>query len=143
VTTPGALGGSLSLAVANAVVRAQRDVAGRGPTRARAFFRDNVIVVLVEDALTEAERSLVAGGRDEAVLSFRSQLQETMRRDLAREIEALTGRRVRAVMSRSHIDPDLAVVIFIVDRPLEGETAQSPMSETARSPVTEPPVSDG
>jgi uncharacterized protein YbcI len=141
VTTPrDAVDGSLNLAVADAVVRAQRDVAGRGPTRARAFGHDNVIVVLMEDALTEAERSLVAGGRDEAVLSFRSELQETMRRDLAREIEALTGRRVRAVMSSSHIGPDLAVVIFVLDRPPASVTAQSPATEAVRSPMTE---SDG
>jgi uncharacterized protein YbcI len=141
VTTPrDAVGRNLDLAVANAVVRAQRVVAGRGPTRARAFFRDNVIVVLMDDALTEAERSLVAGGRDEAVLSFRSELRETMRRDLARDIEALTGRRVRAVMSSSHIGPDLAAVIFVLDRSLASETARSPATETARSPMTE---SDG
>jgi uncharacterized protein YbcI len=137
VTKPrGAVGGSLNLAVANTVVRARRDVAGRGPTRARAFFHDNVIVVLMEDALTDAERSLVAGGRDEAVLSFRSELQETMRRDLAGEIEALTERRVRAVMSGSHIGPELAVVIFVLDRPLASGTAQSSAS---RGPATRRP----
>jgi hypothetical protein len=45
-------GGQLSTAISNALVRIQREYLGRGPTKARAMIRDNVVVMLMEDTLT-------------------------------------------------------------------------------------------
>jgi uncharacterized protein YbcI len=38
-----------------------------------------------------------------------------MRSDCSREIETLTGRRVIGFMSDNHIDPDIAVEVFILE----------------------------
>jgi uncharacterized protein YbcI len=38
-----------------------------------------------------------------------------MRWDLEADIEQLTGRKVLAFMSANHIDPDLAVELFILE----------------------------
>jgi uncharacterized protein YbcI len=38
--------------------------------------------------------------------------------ELKRGIEAITGREVVAFMSDNHLDPDIAVETFILDRPL-------------------------
>ena len=41
-----------------------------------------------------------------------------MGKELTRSVEQLTGRRVIALMSDNHLDPDMAVEVFILDGPL-------------------------
>jgi uncharacterized protein YbcI len=38
-----------------------------------------------------------------------------MQADVSREIEELTGRKVIGFMSDNHIDPDLAVEVFVLE----------------------------
>jgi uncharacterized protein YbcI len=38
-----------------------------------------------------------------------------MEEDISREIEELTGRKVIGFMSDNHIDPDLAVEVFVLE----------------------------
>src|SRR4051812_41265059 len=85
------VGGELNAAIARNVVRARREYAGRGPTRAQAFHRQNVVVVILYDAMTKAEHSLVTAGQDDLVLQLRMQLQEAMRAELVSVIEGTTG----------------------------------------------------
>ncbi len=108
-------GGPLAAAICNALVRIQRDYLGRGPTKARASIRDNTILVLMQDTLTKAERSLVADGRHEDVLRIRQSFQRTMRAEIVAAVQELTGRTVIAFMSDSHIDPDLACEIIVLE----------------------------
>lgn len=50
-----------TLEIANATVRAYKDLLGRGPTKARALFAGaDVLVVVVEDTMTVQVRSLAA-----------------------------------------------------------------------------------
>jgi uncharacterized protein YbcI len=115
--------GRLNKEIANAVVRWHKRFLGRGPTRAQAFFRHNIVVVMMEASLTEAERRLAhegASGRA-AMLEMRDRYSETMRSELVQEVEALTGCRVEAFMSSHHVDPDLAAELFVLDRPVASE----------------------
>jgi uncharacterized protein YbcI len=65
--------------------------------------------------LTKGEQSLVRGGKAEVVLSGRRAFQDTMKGDAIASVEELSGRRVVAFMSNNHIDPDLAVEVFILE----------------------------
>ena len=58
-TTPALRGGELNAAISKAVVRSFSDYIGRGPTKARTSIRDDLVVCLLENGLTKAERSLV------------------------------------------------------------------------------------
>jgi uncharacterized protein YbcI len=122
---PGGVGeaasGRLNAGVARAVVRIHNEYRGRGPSRAHAFFRHDVLVVVMENTMTQAERSLCADGNSEMVLEVRHQLQRTMRVAMVPAIETLTGCRVRAFMSANHIEPDFASEIFVLDRPIFSE----------------------
>jgi uncharacterized protein YbcI len=118
-------GGELNAAIARSVVRHHNEHLGRGPTRARAFYRDNVVVVLLQDALTKAERSLAASGKADAVRQLRAAFQEAMRADLVATVEEVTGCKVEAFMSSSHLDPDYAAEIFVLDRPVAGDSTDS------------------
>ena len=118
-------GGRLKRDIANAVVRSHRRYAGRGPTRAQTFYHHNIVVVVLQDVLTVGERSLAADGRHEMVDQLRSQLQQTMRGDLVGAVERLTGCQVEAFMSANHIEPDLALELFVLDRPAPSEPARA------------------
>jgi uncharacterized protein YbcI len=117
-------GGRLNQALADAVVRAYRRVLGRGPTRAQAFYHQNVVVVSMHETLTQAERALVADGREAAVHALRQQLQEAMRAELVAAVQELTGSRVDAFAGATHIDPDLAFALFVLERPVAADPAR-------------------
>jgi uncharacterized protein YbcI len=114
-------GGRLNAAIANAVVRVHSEYIGRGPTRARAFYRHDMVVVVMQDALTTGERSIATAGKPEAVLELRRQYQEAMKAQMIAAIEELTGHKVVAFMSDNHIEPDISAELFILDRPIAGE----------------------
>ena len=112
--TDVSVGGSKLAAISNHVVRTMSDYTGRGPTKARTYVNDDVVTVVLKDTLTKGERSLVSDDLDELVLTMRKAFQGTMRRDLIGGIEAILGRRVDAFLSDNHIDPDVAVELFIL-----------------------------
>lgn len=116
-------GGRLNAAIARGVVRLHSRYVGRGPTKAQAFYRGNVIVVIMQDTLTTEEASLAADGQADAVLRLRAQLQQTMKPELVAEIELLTGCRVVAFMCDNHLDPDVEAELFVLDRPVPPEHA--------------------
>jgi uncharacterized protein YbcI len=116
--------GALNAEITRAAVRVYRAFRGRGPTRARTMFRHDVVVVVLEDVMTVAERSLVATGRGDEALAARRALQEAMRPALTDVVRDLTRAAVLAVMSDSHLDPDISVEIFALDRPVDpGDSA--------------------
>jgi uncharacterized protein YbcI len=116
--TSGAASGRLNQAIANAIVRRRKVFLGRGPTKAQAFYRDNVVVVVMEDSLTEVERRVADGGGRDAVLGMRLRYQLTMRTELVDVVEGLTGCHVEAFIGGNHISPDLAAEVFVLDRPV-------------------------
>jgi uncharacterized protein YbcI len=114
--TPEVAGrGALTAAISNSMVGLLRDSTGRGPTRARTTIDENMIVCVMGATLTKGEQSLVADGKHEVVLHSRRAFQETMQGDAITAVQELTGRRVVAFMSNNHIDPDLAVEVFILE----------------------------
>ena len=108
-------GGTLYMAISNAIVRLLREYTGRGPMKARTTIRDNVVLVMLEQTLTKGEQSLVNKGRADKVIEIRHEFQEAMREECMAKISELTGRNVIAMLSANHIDPDLGAEIFILD----------------------------
>ncbi len=115
--------GPHGLAISNLIVRLLSEYTGRGPTKARTHFNDNLITVVVQDLLTKGERSLIRDGKADLVLQTRSAYQQTMRTDLTDGVEEITGRRVIAFLSANHLDPDLAIESFMLAAPPDGDGA--------------------
>jgi uncharacterized protein YbcI len=69
--------------------------------------------------MTRAEQSLVASGEGEAVLAMRRAAQRTMAEEMTAAVEGLTNRKVVAFMCDNHLDPDMAVEVFILNPPLD------------------------
>ena len=106
--------GPHGLAISNLVVRLLSEYTGRGPTKARTLFTDDLITVVVQNLLTKGERSLVRDGKADLVLQTRRAYQLTMREDFTAGIEEITGREVIAFLSANHIDPDIAIESFVL-----------------------------
>jgi uncharacterized protein YbcI len=111
-------GGELNCAIVNAVVSVHSRRLGRGPTGAQAFYRDNVVVVMMQDGLTHAERSLAALGDEDTVKRVREDCQDALRDEIVGAVEDLTGRHVLAFLSDQSVTPDVSTEVFVLDRPL-------------------------
>jgi uncharacterized protein YbcI len=111
-------GGELNAAVARLIVGCHRKYLGRGPTKAQAFYRDNVLVAVLENTMTRAEESLAADGSGDAVLDVRRAIHRAMQADLVTAVERLTGCKVLAFMSSNHLRPDMASEVFVLDAPV-------------------------
>jgi uncharacterized protein YbcI len=107
--------GQLAAAISNTVVRALARTTGRGPTQAKTTLGDNGVFVVLQDSLTVGEQTLTDAGEGQVVLDLRRRWQAVMEADVSREIEELTGRTVIGFMSDNHIDPDLAVEVFVLE----------------------------
>jgi uncharacterized protein YbcI len=117
--------GELAAAISNAVVGALARTTGRGPTRAKTTLGENGVFVVLQDSLTRGEQTLADAGDGGAVLDLRRRWQRIMQADITRDIERLTGRKVVGFMSDNHIDPDLAVEVFVLEPRRPDEEARS------------------
>jgi len=90
---------------------------GRGPKTASTSHNGNVLVTLMHEVLTHAEKSLTENGQIDAVNTIRHLFQEAMAADFREAVERLTGGKVVAFISGNHIDPDIAAELFILDGP--------------------------
>jgi uncharacterized protein YbcI len=106
--------GQLAAAISNTVVKALAKTTGRGPTKAKTTIGENGVFVVLQDSLTHGERTLTAAGQGRAVLDLRRRWQGVMEKEIRHDIEELTGREVVGFMSDNHIDPDLAVEVFVL-----------------------------
>jgi uncharacterized protein YbcI len=70
--------GALNAAISNELVRMVAEFTGRGATKSRAFIHQDVVVCLLEDGATKAERNLVAAGKAELVRITRDAIQRAM-----------------------------------------------------------------
>ena len=109
-----AVGRDVTSAISDAMASLLSRHTGRGATSSWTTFSRDLIVCVMGDALTTGEKNLVHYGRPEAVLSIRRAYQESMAQEAISIVEELSGRRVTAFMSNNHIDPDLAVEIFVL-----------------------------
>lgn len=111
-------GGELNAAVTSALVGIHTEYLGRGPRTASTFHYGNVLVTLMYDVLTPAERSLTEHGHTDAVHNIRQLFQWTMGDDFRAAVERLTGRRVVAFISGNQVAPDVAAELFVLDEAL-------------------------
>src|SRR6185503_10560742 len=95
-------------------VRLLSDYTGRGATRARTHFNDDLVTVVVQDLLTKGERSLIRDGNTDLVLETRRAYQRNMGHELSAGVEEITGRKVLAFLSANHLDPDIAIESFVL-----------------------------
>ena len=115
--------GTVAAAISNSAVRLLADYTGRGPTKAKTIVNRDVVVILLQDTMTKAEKTLIANGKTDLVLSTRHEYQMATQKDLVVAVEMLVERKVIAFMSENHIDPDMAAEVFVLE-PLDETEAE-------------------
>ena len=105
--------------ISNAVVGVYRERFGKGPSSAKTYALDDVVICVLRDGLTTAERTLFERGRGDAVREMRAAFQDAIADTFTTVLEGITERKVVAFMSQAHLDPDLAIEVFFLDGPVE------------------------
>jgi uncharacterized protein YbcI len=105
----------LSAAIANEVGKLVAEFTGRGATKSRAFVQQDLVVCVLEDGATRAERNLVAAGRSDLVRIQRDALQRAMGPQLVAAVERLTSRTVRTFLSSMDEDGGSAIEAFLLE----------------------------
>jgi uncharacterized protein YbcI len=115
------VGGRLLSAISTRFVKLLREHYGRGPIKAKTYALDDIIVVVLRGTgFTPLEKTMMDSGHPTRVVAMREEFQQMMARRYTDVIEELTDRKVRAFLSQAHIEPDLTLEVFFIDRPLEG-----------------------
>ena len=108
-------------AISTKIVAILRDHYGRGPMKAKTYALDDVIVVVMRGSgFTPLEKTIMDSGDPNRVIAMRHDFQHRMTKQFTDTIEQLTGRHVVAFLSQAHVEPDITVEMFFIDRPLEG-----------------------
>lgn len=114
-TGPPAIDGALRSAISQAIVRIHAEHYGKGATQAKTYAWDNLVVTVLRDVLTTAERTLIGVERADTVRDVRAAFQFTMESTFRDAIERLTGRRVQSFMSQVDPENGLGVEVFVLE----------------------------
>ena len=101
-------------AISEGIVALLKEYYGRGPTQAKTYYHDDLVVCLLRGGFTKVEQTLLEGGRGRAVIEQRMEFQEVMRERFESVIERATGRRVVGFMSGNQQDPDMICEVFVL-----------------------------
>ena len=106
--------GEVLTAISDGLVALLKDFYGRGPTRAKSYYEDDLVVCVLRGGFSRVEETLVKGGRGDAVIQQRMQFQDLMRGRFEAVIERATGRLVIGFMSGNQQHPDMMCELFIL-----------------------------
>jgi uncharacterized protein YbcI len=106
--------GDVLTAISDGMVGLLREFYGRGPTRAKSYYADDLVVCVLRGGFSRVEQTLLEGGRGAAVIQQRMEFQELMRERFEAVIEQATGRRVIGFMSGNQQHPDMMCEVFIL-----------------------------
>ncbi|MEJ7786737.1 MAG: Na-translocating system protein MpsC family protein [Solirubrobacteraceae bacterium] len=106
--------GDVLTAISEGIVALLREFYGRGPTRTKSYYQDDLVVCVLRGGFSRVEETLLAGGRGAAVIQQRMEFQDVMRDRFTDVIENATGRKVIGFMSGNQQAPDLMCETFIL-----------------------------
>jgi uncharacterized protein YbcI len=137
-------GQSLLSRISTEIVRAQKEYFGKGPTQAKSYFLDDMLIVVMRGGMTTAEKTMLGFGEADMVRDFRQTFENQMAEKLTGLVEELTGHNVLTYQSQIMFEPDRVVEMFVFDdmaRPeairatAEGQLRREPAGEVASEDV--------
>jgi uncharacterized protein YbcI len=106
--------GDVLTAISDGLVGLLREFYGRGPTRAKSYYEDDLVVCVLRGGFSRVEQTLLDGGRSQAVIQQRMEFQDVMRERFDSVVEDATGRTVIGFMSGNQQEPDMMCEVFIL-----------------------------
>lgn len=105
----------LSREISREMVALIKRYVGRGPTYARTYIHEDLVVILFRDTMTKAEETLKEENQEDKVRELRHLFQGAFRPEAIALVERAVGRRVLAFLSDHAVDPDWAVEAFVLE----------------------------
>jgi uncharacterized protein YbcI len=116
IATTGEQGSrTLNRDISRSLVALFKESTGRGPKRARTYVQDSLVITVLYDMMTKAEKTLKDEHREDTVRSLRRIFQGTFRDEAIEIVQRLTGRKVVAFLSDHAVDPDYAIEAFVLE----------------------------
>ena len=106
--------GEMRATISREMVRLQAEYYGKGPTRAKTYIVDDLVVVVLEESFTRAEKTLAERGEREAIQHIRRRFQQQMAESFRGVVEQATGRKVRVFVSETDIEQDVSIETFLL-----------------------------
>jgi uncharacterized protein YbcI len=107
---------SVQMQISNEMVRLYKEQFGRGPTKARTNWAGpDILLTVLEDTLTPAERNLVKLGEHQRLRDLRMFFQYASIKEFCAPVERLTGRKVRSFHSSIDTKADgMSMEVFVL-----------------------------
>jgi uncharacterized protein YbcI len=106
--------GDVLTSISEGMVALLKEFYGRGPTQAKTYYMDDLVVCLLRGGFTRVEQTLLDGGRGQAVIQQRMEFQDVMRERFEAVVFEATGRRVVGFMSGNQQAPDMICEVFVL-----------------------------
>jgi uncharacterized protein YbcI len=106
--------GETRATIASEFVRLHSAYYGRGPTKAKVYSDGDLLAVVLEETFTPAERTLIERGESDGIQDIRRRFQRVMAEQFRSVVEQATGRGVRAFLSETDLENDIAVEVFLL-----------------------------
>jgi uncharacterized protein YbcI len=90
---------------------------GRGPERARTYFNDECVVVVLHGGLLANEERFVQEGEEELVRQVRQHFERLITPEITAVVADATGRRVLTYHSQILFHPTRTFELFVLDEP--------------------------
>ena len=134
-------GDEMLMRISNEMVRAQKQFFGKGPTQAKSYILDDMLIIVMRGGMTTAEKTLLDFGQQDLVRQFRQTFENEMTKRLTDMVEDITGRSVCTYQSQVMFDPDVVVEMFVFDEPGSpggrGATGLAQLEEDDRGAATD------
>ena len=106
--------GEILTAISTGLVALLKEYYGVGPTQAKTYYHDDLVVCVLRGGFTRVEQTLLAGDRGKAVIDQRMAFQEVMRSRFEAVVQHATQRPVIGFMSGNQQDPDMICEVFVL-----------------------------
>jgi uncharacterized protein YbcI len=116
--TPPLTGDALLKAVSEAMVALHERYHHRAPATVKTqLMGDDLLACVLGGVYTEVEKTMIELQRQAIVQETRRAFQQAMQGRFIAEVQRLSGRRVTAFISNSHVGPDLEIELFVLAPP--------------------------
>ena len=113
--------GELEARITEEMIRFEREFMGRGPSEARTYIMDDLVLVRLKGVITRAEHHLAqadASGRGrDLIKQTRTELIEKARPQLAAMVESILGVAMRSLHTDISVQTGERMIILVLDRP--------------------------
>lgn len=117
---PQSTRGEVEASLANAIIQFEKEHLGRGPSEARAFIIEDMILVRLRGVLTPAEMSLAQTAEGHSLIKqVRRQLLEGSRSLLEAIVQEKTGSQVKSLHTDISVRNGERVIVFTMAEDLE------------------------